>query len=146
MKKILLALLMIGGLSSFSLPVPVDINEKVLKAFKEAFSDAKDVVWSEVDSYYEVKFKQSEVSARLKYDQEGNVIEAYRYYQEQQLPPYVLSKLKKKFADKKVFGVTEVTKESGLEYFITLEDQQHWYTVRSDSFGNLDLQKKFKKA
>ena len=32
------------------MPVPVDINEKVLKAFKEAFSDAKDVVWSEIVS------------------------------------------------------------------------------------------------
>jgi len=146
MKKILLALMMIGSLSSFSLPPVNDINEKVLKAFNQTFSDAKDAIWSEYDSYYEVKFKQSEVSARLKYDEEGNVIEAYRYYQEQQLPPYVLGRLKKKYADKKVFGITEVTKESLLEYFITLEDDQHWYTVRSDSFGNLDLQKKFKKA
>ncbi len=146
MKRIILALMMMAGLNSFATPSPAEVNEKVLKAFNETFSDAKDVIWSEYESYYEVKFKQSEISARLKYDQEGNVIEAYRYYQEQYLPPYVLCRLKKKYADKKVFGITEVTKESGLEYFITLEDDQHWYTVRSDSFGNLDLQKKFKKA
>jgi hypothetical protein len=146
MKKIVLSVVIICGLSSFSLHSSFDIGEKVLKAFKETFSDAKDVIWSEFDTYYEVKFKQSEVSARIKYDQEGNVIEAYRYYQEQQLAPYVLSKLKKKYADKKIFGITEVTKKNGLQYFITLEDDHNWYAVRADIFGNLDLEKKFKKA
>lgn len=145
MKQAALLLLLFAGLSASASPY-YDINEKVLKAFKEMFNDPKEVIWNEYTSYYEVKFKQGEFSARIKYDEDGNVIEAYRYYQEQQLPPYILCKLKKRYADKKVFGVTEVTKDSGIEYFITLEDSQTWYTVRSDSFGNLELQKKFQKA
>ena len=145
MKQAVLLLMLVAGLTANASPY-FDINQKVLKAFKETFTDAKDVTWNEYTGYYEVKFVQGLVSARIKYDEEGNVIEAYRYYQEQQLPPYILCKLKKKYADKKVFGVTEVTKESGLVYFITLEDSQTWYTVRSHSFGNLELQKKFQKA
>ena len=125
---------------------PPDVSEKVLKAFEETFSRAQKVVWHEFDNFYQVNFWQGEINLRVKYDQNGNVLSTIRYYYEKQLPPNILTSLKKNYTEKKVFGVTEVTTRTNIRYVITLEDKKFWYTVESDAFGNLRRTEKFRKA
>jgi len=47
---------------------------------------------------------------------------------------------------KKVFGVTEMTTDSAVEYYIKLEDATNWITVKSNVDGNLSVVEKYKKA
>ena len=47
---------------------------------------------------------------------------------------------------KKFFGVTEITTESDVTYYIILEDEKTWTHVQSDAFGNMFTEKKLKKA
>lgn len=145
MKKIILAVLLLAGTISYA-GTPVEVNEKVLKAFKETFTNPEDVVWREFDNYYEVNFKLTEIRTRIRYDVDGNVLGTTRYYFEQNLPPHILTKLKKKYAGKTVFGVTEVSSEYDIEYYIVLEDDKNWTTIRSNSVGNMEVHEKFKKA
>jgi hypothetical protein len=88
----------------------------------------------------------NEVQCRLWYDRQGNVTKTERYYSAKGLSPFMMARLNKKFNGKKVFGVTEVTSESGIRYHIVLEDGQKWYHVTSDESGNLQLDKKLLKA
>jgi hypothetical protein len=129
------------------LAAPADeVTEKVLTAFETSFKDAKQVSWDQHNDLYEVKFTHNDINSRITYDGEGNILRTTRYYSEAQLPLFVRAKMKEKFSTKKVFGVTEVSSQDELAYYIVLEDAKSWTTIKCDSFGNTSLVKKLRKA
>jgi len=145
MKKLLLSV----TAAIFSLVVfaaPTAINEKVLKAFNASFKDAQQVVWEEHTNVYEVKFVHNDIKSRITYDANGNILKTIRYYNEEQLPLLIRGKLKEKFEDKKVFGVTEVATQDELSFHIVLEDEKTWTIVISDATGFMVVDKKYNKA
>src|SRR5215204_4572055 len=145
MKSILIAAVALAiSISSFA--KDPGVNEKVLAAFNRTFADVKDVVWSETNNTYEANFKQREIQVRVYYDQEGNITKTLRYYGEEQLPLMVLSTIKTKYADKKVFGVTEESSEVGLYFHVVLEGEKSWLEVKSDVYGSVTETKKMKKG
>lgn len=123
-----------------------DPNQKVLDAFSKTFKQVKEVNWQDVDNNYEANFNQNNITYRVMYDQEGNVVKSIRYYYAQNLPIFIQAKLTKKYDGKKVFGVTELTTESDVIYYIILEDAKTWTHVQSDAYGNMFTEKKLKKA
>ena len=145
MKKLIILTCLFAALSAAASDPP-EVSEKVLKAFNETFMKATDVVWHETQNYYEASFKQSEVISRAIYDQDGNLVRTTRYYSQENLPINILTKVQKKYAGKSVYGVTELSTEDQVSYHITLQDENNWYIVKADNWGNLELEKKFKKA
>lgn len=144
MKKILLAAAIVFAFGFRAMAD--DPNQKVLDAFNKTFPHVKDVAWTENDQSYEVKFKQNEILSKVTYDMDGNILKTLRYYYEQNLPLLVLSKVKSRFNDKKIFGVTEESSDAGTFYHIILEDAKHWYNITADSYGGITVDKKFNKA
>ena len=144
MKKILLAAAIVCAFS-FNAKAD-DPNDKVLDAFNKTFPHVKDVAWTENEQSYEVKFKQNEILSKVTYDKDGNIMKTLRYYYEQNLPLLVLSKVKNKFSDKKIYGVTEESSDEGTFYHVILEDEKHWINITVDSYGGIKLDKKFIKA
>jgi hypothetical protein len=145
MKKILICLSLFAALSAAAASPP-EVTEKVLKAFEQTFSKATDVVWHEMPNFYEARFMQSEMIVRAHYDKEGNLLQTTRYYQEDMLPINILTKLKKKYPGKSVYGVTELAVQDEVSYYITLQDDKNWYIVTSDSWGTMETTTKYKKA
>jgi hypothetical protein len=124
----------------------IEINEKLLQTFKQTFPDAEQVKWLEQTDKYTVNFKDNGILTKVDYDKDGNFISSVRYYYERNLPVNIICKLQKKYASKKVFGVTEMTTESNVEYYIKLEDEGSWMTVKSNVDGNMEVVEKYKKA
>ena len=145
MKKIILAAFVLS-FSFCAFANDPTVNEKVLNAFNKTFKNVQDVSWSETENSYQANFKQNQMISRVIYDKEGNIVQTFRYYYEQQLPIMVLAKVKERFSDKKIYGVTEVASAEGLYYYITLEDDKKWVEVKADNYGSLTIEKKFKKA
>lgn len=143
MKKILYGIALLLSTASFADP-PVD--EKVSKIFKESFPHVNNAKWYEYETFYEVLFQSNEVACRVKYDLNGKVISVRRDYHEKELPIFIKVKMKEKYQNKKVFGVTEITSEEGVSYNIILVDDKHWTTVKSDASGNMQVVQKVKKA
>ncbi len=143
MKKVILFafIIMITGSSFANKPV----SEKVLKVFKATFSDAQNVVWTDAENVYTVKFLQKGINTFVKYDEEGNFISSRRYYLAEQLPVDIQCTIKKKFADKTIFGVTEYTVGDEVNYYIKLEDAKNWVTVKIDNARNIEITEKYKK-
>jgi hypothetical protein len=133
------------GLNSFG-SATKNVNEKVLQVFKESFPSAKQVVWTESGDTYTVYFWEDAVRIHITYDKNGGFISSYRYYQESNLPYYLLTSLKRKFPDKKIFGVTELSTDGEIVYYVKMEDEKIWLTVKLDSDGRLSFVEKFKKA
>lgn len=146
MKKLIFGFAMLLGSATLLATAPPEINDKVLKAFQETFKDPKEVSWHEYETYYEVDFKQDEIKTQVRYDADGNLTGTTRYYFEKQLPPHIIANLKKKYPQRTVYGVTEIYTENDLQYYITMEDEKNWYTIKSNPLGNLEQTEKFKKA
>lgn len=122
------------------------ISDKLLQAFKHTFPDAREVKWVEQADKFTVNFKQGDVLTKVEYDKDGNYLNSLRYYSEKNLPVNILCRLQKKYADKTVFGVTEMSSDTSVDYYIKLEDAENWLTVHSDSEGNMRVVEKYKKA
>jgi len=148
MKKIFVAVAVLITMNSFAADAPV--SEKVLKAFNETFGYAKQVDWSEhtieKTKMYEAYFKEGTTATRIRYDVDGNILYTLRTYKEQGLPMLIQTRLKKDYAGKKVFGVTEVTNSEGVVYEISLEDEKSWTILRCDANGYFNQHKKYKKG
>src|SRR5215467_3975954 len=132
-KYVILSMCLALGLGAFA---RVTVNDKVLKSFKETFPKAEQVTWEEFSDTYIVNFVDMGIRERISYDKDGNFLTATRYYTEENLPLNVLCKIKKKYPNQKVFGVTEIDSEAGVDYYVKLEDNENWTTVKSDSGGN----------
>ena len=103
MKTIFFAVLFCITASAIYAHKPPEVNEKVLKLFNETFKNPQEVTWKEFDNSYEVYFKQGDVSNRIQYDKDGNIIQYLRNYLEDQLPFQILSNLKRKYSTRSIF-------------------------------------------
>jgi len=144
MKRILFALALLVSIASFATSPEVD--EQVSKQFKETFPAAMEVKWYDYETFYEVVFKNNDMLCRVKYDLKGNIISTRRDYHEKDLSPFIVAKVKEKYAGKKIFGVTEITSSEGVIYNIVLEDDKNWINLNSDESGNISQVQKLKKA
>jgi hypothetical protein len=130
----------------FSLVVFATPNEKVLSNFAQSFPKADSVKWYENENDYEVHFYVGQTRCLVWYDKDGVVTKSIRYYLQNMLSPMVLASVQRKYKDQSIFGVTEVTNQDGVQYYLVLEDDKKWYNITSDAVGNLTLTKKFNKG
>lgn len=143
MKKVLLLAGLLTGLVAMATPEP---TERVLKAFNETFKQAKEITWHDYQDYIQANFKQGEILVRAQYSDDGTLLKTIRYYGESELLPNIVSKLKKKYNGKEIFGVTETMCADEVCFVVNLRDEDNWYVVKSDVFGNLTQTDKFKRA
>ena len=125
---------------------PAAVNEKLLRAFRNAFPLAEKVDWKETGDHYFVHFKEHEILSEIEYDHEGNFIASERYYSSvEMLPIHLAWVLHKKFPGKTVFGITETNTEAETLYYIKLEDSKEWLTIKGSSDGITQVIEKFNK-
>jgi len=146
MKRIIYLAFLLTGFVAVAAPAPSEINEKVLQAFKETFTAAQNVTWHEYDGYTQANFDVEKVQVRAQYASDGQLIRTIRYYSEKELLPNIVAKLKKKYANKEIAGVTESSSDDEVSFVINIKDAKHWYIVTTDVYGNAQQVEKFKRA
>ncbi|TDW99865.1 hypothetical protein [Dinghuibacter silviterrae] len=136
-QKIAVSLLLSATLTTYALAseAPVrDVNEKAKKAFVRTFPNAEAINWTESKDgdTYTAYFRMYDVKTVANFDRDGQIISVIRYYGEDRLPLTVLSLLKTRYAGKNIAGVTELSKNQNedVAYYIKLQDDAHWYTVK----------------
>lgn len=146
MKKIFVIAALVAGFTATAANNPDKVTERVLRAFKETFKQAREITWHNYADYYQANFKQDEIQVRAQYSDDGTLLKTIRYYGEEQLLPNIVAKLKSKYSGKDIQGVTETSSNDEVSFVINLKDKDHWYIVKSDVYGNLELSDKFKRA
>ena len=144
MKQFLFLLALLLGITAYGRPGEVD--EKILKSFKEAFPKAEKVTWYQNDTQYEVVFYYQNAHCRITYNKDGAIERSERYYTVQNLAPFVLSKIRTRYGLYDVYGITEITTDASLVYYIMLEGQKRWLLVQADELGNSYVIKRLNKA
>jgi len=142
MKKVtaLMAILMTLSIVSFAEP-----NEKVLKAFGTAFPHIATVEWGGTSEQPTAYFKVNNIQTRVSFDKDGNFIRSMRYYTEKELPTNIVFAIQKKYADKKVTGVTETSDAEGnTAYYIKMQDDKYWWTLKTTNGVSFDIYEKYK--
>jgi hypothetical protein len=144
MKKIIIATgFLLLTSSVFSADPP---GEKVAEIFEKTFPETADVKWYENENTYEAHFFLDGVRTHVFYTKEGDMLKTIRYYEENKLPPFVLYKLKNRYPDKTIGGITELADENGPQYYIWLKNKKCYLRVKASSDGNIEVLEKFKNA
>ena len=138
MKKIF-ALAVVALMSASLYANAPSVSEKVLKAFRETFTAAENVSWHETKDMYSVRFLHSDVRYIVYYNKNGKITGSMRFYEPSLLPTNILAELKRSYAKKSLFGVTEITSGGNVAYFVKMEDSKNWYTIKADSYGNSEV-------
>jgi len=83
---------------------------------------------------------------RAQYASDGKLLRTIRYYSEKELLPNIVAKLKKKYGNKEIAGVTESSSDDEVSFVINIKDATHWYIVTTDIYGNPQHTQKYKRA
>ena len=95
---------------------------------------------------YDVTYEKNGIRYKITYEGSGNVTSLLRYCEENELSPFIISRVKEKYPGVKIFGVTELTTAAGLSYDIVLESEKKWKVVRARDNGELVQVQSFNKA
>jgi hypothetical protein len=144
MKKFILITFLFSSLACTQ--VHAAINEKVMSAFTQSFPQATNVKWYEDKDHYEVYFDKDDIKCRIDYDFDGNVLNTRRDYLEKDLNPFIKTRVLKEYNGKSIYGITEITSADEMYYIIILQDNRHWYHVKSDVTGQMAIVERYNKA
>ena len=133
MKKTVLSI----AITILSLSAAAAPDEPLLQLFSRTFPEAKYIRWIEEGEYHIVSFTQNETICRIWYDKKGTLIYSLRYGSENELPLPVLIAVKKKYHDKHIHSVTEITTQHGITYELVLSDDKKWYVARVTDGGDV---------
>ncbi len=141
MKKTVLSI----AITMLSLSAAAAPDEPLLQLFNRTFPDAQYIRWIEKGEHHIVSFTQNETQCRIWYDKKGTLIYSLRYGRENELPMPVLMAVKKKYHDKHIDGVTEITTQHSVTYELTLSDDKKWYVANVTADGNVSPKYSFRK-
>lgn len=135
MKKMFLhAAALLLSLGAWASP---EVDERIKAFFESQHPEAQAVSWYQVGDLTEVYFKQDDMTCRITYDRRGGIVHTLRYYGAQHLPPFIQARVARRYADKQVFGVTEIMSAEGILYEVILEDSRQWLNVQLDAAGHI---------
>ena len=95
---------------------------------------------------YKVIYENGIIRSKIWLDNNGNPVLTHRYITESSLSPFILAKIQMNYKSRKVFGLTEVSSEAAIFYYIILEDEKKLYARTSNTSGELTLKKIYSKA
>lgn len=158
MKKTMVALAMILTMSSitafagiadsnpFAIKGHGDVNEKVLNAFKQEFTDAAEVKWSAGVNYYKAEFIFNNQYISAFYSTTGELYGVTRHISSLDLPLNLLLSLKKDYSSFWITDLFEMAKKDGTSYYITLEDADTKVVLKASGSDEWTTYKKTKKS
>lgn len=134
MKRLFLAtsLLFIVIASSAFTPVE-NIPSAVVLSFKNSFTDATQVVYTEVKDMVRVEFFNGSARQVAYYDQSGSLIVLTKAITPDHLPKSLQKDLQKRFADYTVTDVQKFENSEQVEYYIFLDGSKKSMVLNSTS-------------
>jgi hypothetical protein len=94
--------------------------------------------------FHTVNFLEASKRRDILYDKTEGSHSLTRYYKEKNLPPDLRMLLKKKYSQKKIYGVIEILNSAGLEYYIKMEDSRALIRIKMKNNENSGLINKYR--
>jgi hypothetical protein len=144
MKKILLMLaITISTISAFA--NDEKISPRVLEAFQNEFTAAKEVSWTTGENYYKAEFMFNGQHVNAFYNTAGELLGLTRYITVLDLPVSLQASLKKNHDGFWISDLFEVSKSDNTGYYITLENADTRIIMKASADDEWTVYKKVKK-
>ena len=142
--------ILIGFLLSAGFPAQSrhsnDTDAKLEVLFKKTFPDAVEVKWIQTPAYRQAIVRQDGLTTHITYSYDGQLLKTIRYYKNDHLPAYLLTKLFLRYPTADITGITEVFDEEGLQYFINIRKGKRFLELKSDVLGGMTILNQFSDA
>ena len=134
MKPILIAIALLASTftKSFAAEVPA-VQPTVLKSFKTTFVGATEVGWSTTQDLYKAEFSLNGQYVTAYFKEDGSMQALIRHISVANLPIILQTALKNDYKGHWVTDIMEVTSDSGLQYYVTLENADAKVVLKSSS-------------
>lgn len=146
MKPILIAVALLAGTFTKSLATDIvpAVEPSVLKSFNTTFASATEVDWSTTNDLYKAQFALNGQYITAYFKEDGTMQALVRHISVNHLPIILQTALKNSYKGQWVSDVLEVTKEGGLQYYVTLENADSKLVVKSSATTWTTFQKEHK--
>jgi len=124
---------------------PGAINEKVVNSFKKEFSLAEDVEWETGKGLVKATFKLSDQVMFAYYTESGDLVAVARNILSVQLPVHLLAELKRDYRSHWITELFEIAGSAGTAYYMTLENADYTWVLKSNNNSGWQTYKKIKK-
>ena len=121
------------------------VNEKTLETFKKEFASAKKVSWETTKDYTKATFEMNNQVMFAYYSVEGEFIAVSRNLLSSQLPITLATELKKTYNGFWITDLFEYAAPNSTSYFITIENADQVYVLKSNGVHGWEVFKKGKK-
>lgn len=146
MKKILIvAMILLTGLSTTFANLRETVNEKISKAFTKDFAGAEEVKWENKENFAKATFKINNQVMFAFYSQEGDLLGVTRNIVSSQLPINLLADLKGNYGKYWITDLFEMSNNRSTNYYVTLENSTHTIVLRSSGTDGWEVFTKVKK-
>ncbi|HEX2534992.1 MAG TPA: hypothetical protein VHK69_14710 [Chitinophagaceae bacterium] len=148
MKKLFTALTLAATLFvSSAFAGEIKANPEVLKSFEGAFGkQASEVSWSVSENLYKAHFALNGQYATAFYTPEGTLLAVSRNITSLQLPLPLQTTLKKDFSEYWISDLFEISNDSGIEYYVTLENADARIVLKASGGLNWSTFQKARKS
>ena len=145
-KKILMMVLLLVTMAGSAFANnPGAINEKVVNSFKKEFSLAEDVEWETGKGLVKATFKLSDQVMFAYYTESGDLVAVARNILSVQLPVHLLAELKRDYRSHWITELFEMAGSAGTAYYMTLENADYTWVLKSNNNSGWQTYKKIKK-
>jgi hypothetical protein len=107
------------------------VSNETMKTFAADFPGASNVDWISNDKgqTYVAHFQLYNIRTVAQFDNNGELISTLRYYGKERLTPAIRTELQGKYPNRSIEGITELSQNDDITYYVKMQDQSHWYTV-----------------
>jgi hypothetical protein len=120
-------------------------NNKAQEAFRKDFSDAANVVWAPGKDYLQATFTRNGKTYFAFYSEDGELMSVAHNMLSTQLPAPLFNALKTTYSDYWITELFELNSETGVSYYVTLENAGKRIILQSAGGSDWHLYKKEKK-
>jgi hypothetical protein len=114
-------------------------------AFKQEFTQAKEVSWQKTDTYYKATFKLNGETVNAYYTAAGEMLGIIHNILSPQLPINLQTSLKKEYENYWITELFEFSRPESNGYFITIQNADQVITLQSTNGSSWSTYSKSKK-
>lgn len=146
MKLIMFTLTALISLASFTAKAQdVTVSAVVVNSFNSAFKNAADVQWKDGGNYYKADFTLNGQYVTAFYNANAGLMAVTKNISPVQLPVTLQTSLKASYEDYWVSELFELSDDSGVSYYVTVENGDAKVTLKSNG-GSWSTFKKSRKS
>ncbi|MDX2045356.1 MAG: hypothetical protein SFU87_01130 [Chitinophagaceae bacterium] len=106
------------------------VNSRAVRDFAKTFKDVVNENWYSTGNGFIAKFMLNGIQTRVDYDNRGNWLATFRYYNETHLSPAIRHLIRSNYYDFKINLVTEVAVADKTAYIVSLEGERAFKKIK----------------